>query len=212
MSNPAKLKAVREVVAANAPPALPREPGKASPLRRLSRGSTGESDAGLAHTWTSGIERGGSGKEKKRLASTAPAAVLGLGKRSPSAVLAALDGRPPGGGGNGLARSPTAGGGKEQWGEIEDPPPKARGKRGASPGRGRGGSSEGSRGVGDEVLGPVISALGGKDWRERCTGLTDLGALLDEQSPAAVEASVMAIADGLAPRMTDANSKVSSAV
>ena len=108
-----------------------------------------------------------------------------------------------------MARSPPAGGVRDQWGESDDPPPKARGKRSTSPGRVRGGSSEGSRGVGDEVLAPVINALGGKDWRERCGGLTDLGALLEEQSPAAVEASVVQIADGLAPRMTDANSKVS---
>lgn len=192
VSNPAKLKAVREVVAANSPPALPREPSTGHPpVRRPSRSSAGEADAGLGNTWSGGTP--GATKEKKRLASTAPAAVLGLGKGSPSAVLAALDGRPPG--------STSPGGAEREAAPV-------RGKRGPSTGRSRGSSSEGSRGLEAEVLDPVVGALDSKDWRERCTGLARLVDLLQERPVAAIEGSVVAIADALAPRMTDANSKV----
>lgn len=77
----------------------------------------------------------------------------------------------------------------------------------AAAGSGRGEASEGGMAVELEEMGGVLDRVASKEWRERCEGLQALQELVVSY-PYVPEDQLVAMFDGVVPRLADGNSKV----
>ena len=77
----------------------------------------------------------------------------------------------------------------------------------AAAGSGRGGASEGGMAVDIEEMEGLLDRVASKEWRERCEGLQALQELV-VGCPYVPEDQLVAMFDGVVPRLADGNSKV----